>query len=190
MQEMINARDDPAFFPKGNWHARGLSIKTVRDTYLKRLGISQSVKDELKLTTEPSELLSAYNIDWELPAYKVINPDVQIDIARASAVRNAIADLFDSPRFVVQAYKNQSSIIPTTALMISDSFGNASAEIFAGAFRELLHVTTNDIKAEQLPELLKRVAVIGRIDRIIMLVEEGGTDIVVAWSNSLAKQGH
>jgi hypothetical protein len=74
--------------------------------------------------------------------------------------------------------------------MISDSFGNASAEIFAGAFRELLHVTTNDIKAELLPELLKRVAVLGRIDRIIMLVEEGGTDIVVAWSNSLAKSGH
>ena len=190
MQEMINARDDPAFFPKGNWHARGLSIKTVRDSYLRRLGINQSVKDELKLTTEPSELLSPYNIDWELPTYNVINPDVQIDRARASAVRNAIADLFDSPRIVVQAYKNQSSMIPTTALMISDSFGNESAPIFAGAFRELLHVTTSGMEAEQLPELLKRVAAFGRIDRIIMLVQEGGTDRVVAWSNSLAKSGH
>jgi hypothetical protein len=189
MQEMINGRDDPAFFPKGNWHARGLSIKTVRDSYLKHLGINQSVKDDLKLTTEPSELLSPYNIDWELPTYKVINPDVQVDRASASALRNAIADLFDSPRFVVQAYKNQSSIIPTTALMISDSFGNASAAIFAGAFRELLHVTTTDMKAKHLPELLKRVAVFGRIDRIIMLVEEGGTDIVVAWSNSLKRSG-
>ena len=105
-----------------------------------------------------------------------------------AAVRTAIEDLFDNPRINIQAYKNKASILPTTALMISNSFGDASAPIFAGAFRELLHISANDMKNGKLAELLRRVAIVKKIDRIIMLVEEGNTDRIVVWSESLATQ--
>jgi hypothetical protein len=38
--DMKELRLDDGFFPKGNWHPTGLSLKIIRDAYLRQLGVS------------------------------------------------------------------------------------------------------------------------------------------------------
>ena len=185
--EMKKVRDDPAFFPKGNWHPSGLSLKVVRDTYLARRNVKEPVPETLERTTGPSEILSSYNIDFELPVYRVHNPSVDENRSRNESLRRSVADLFDSPQVSTHAYNNSHAVLQEVALLLSDSYGDLAAAVFAGAFKELLHITTNGMKEARVAELINRVSSATHVDRIILLVQEGNTDRIVEYSRSLAK---
>jgi len=60
--------------------------------------------------------------------------------------------------------------------MLSDSFGDWASFAFAGAFRQLIHVNTNDLRRRQASRLLDRLTEFDRIDRVILLVQEGNTE--------------
>jgi hypothetical protein len=185
---MREKSSDPAFFPKGNWHPRGLSIQTMRNAYLQRRGVQQSVAETRVLVSGQSELMGSYGIDWHLPEYKIVNNDLIIETDVARQFSESISDLFEVPRRTVQAFSNPKAIIQESILMVSDSYGDPSAPIFAGAFKNFLHVTTNEMKNKEIGELFRRASLFAKIDRVIMLVQEGNTDRVVVWGDSLTLQ--
>jgi hypothetical protein len=184
--EMKAARDDPAFFPKGNWHPSGLSLKVVRDAYLARRNVKEPVPETLERTTSPSEILRTYGIDFELPVYRVHNGSVAENPSRNESLRRRVADLFASPWFTTHAFSNGGAVVPEVALLLSDSYGELAAPVFAGAFKELFQITTNDLKPARTTELIDRVSSVAHVDRVILLVQEGNTERIVEYSRWLA----
>lgn len=186
--EMHAARDDEAFFPKGNWHADGLSLVVGRDAYLKQLGVTGKVAETLERGTGPAELLMTYGIRRDLPIYHVKAPSVSEDNEANTRLRAAITDLFLNPRFVSNAYRNTKPVISETLLILSDSYGNNASAIFANAFSEVLQVMANDMKPNTVVEMIDRVQQTTPIDRILILVQEGNTDRIVDYADAFDKK--
>jgi hypothetical protein len=182
---MHAARDDPAFFPKGNWHPDGLSLKVVRDAYLRSLGVELPRNEVLIRTEAPSELLKTSNIHWPLPVYRITNADVINDEETNAALQAAIGNLFPPPRPNTHAFRNRQAGSTETVLLLSDSFGDLAAPVLASGFHRLVHVNTNYMKGHSLVELLARVSKVLSISRIAIFMEEGSIRRVVGFSREL-----
>ncbi len=186
LREMNTARDDEAFFPKANWHASGLSLKVARDTYLTQRALSLPTGERLELGSGPSEILASYRIVRNFPVYRLIDDALAEKRADAEALANLARDLFSVPLVVTHAYESAKAPNRETVLMLSDSYGNFSSGVFAGAFGKLLHVNTNDMAERNAPILVDRVAKSHKLQRIILLVMEGNLERVVGWSKAFA----
>lgn len=182
LREMLAARHDEAFFPRGNWHPTGLSLKLVRDTYLARLQVTTPVEELLELGQAPGEILLHYGIEKPEPTYFIRNHNVAAHPTRNAALRQAIADLFRSDGFVTHVFQNAKPIMTETALMISDSYGDWASETFAGAFNEVIQVNLNELGKAGPLQLIERVERWQHIDRLILLVEEGNARKLAAWN--------
>ncbi len=183
--QMKEARDNEAFYPKGNFHASGMSLKVVRDAYLASLGVQGEVDDRLVRGTAPSEILASYGIVAELPTYFIQNEHVKRDPDRQAILVKEIADLYPHPSFSANYYINSSPVVPDAVLMVSDSFGERASEVFAGAFKSTFQVA-GSMPKERLGELIDRVSRLEHTTRLILLVQEGGVEQVVAWAAALA----
>jgi hypothetical protein len=188
--EMLERRLDEGFFPKGNWHPVGLSQKILRDTYLHRLGVNSPVEETLVKTTAPAEILRNSGIEKLVPVYNAIQSSVAPDAETDVKLTALTADFFPRPGtntypFKPRAFKNRNPVIDEAALMVSDSYGFVTAPAFAAVFRQFVQVMTNDMRQERLAELIGQVQRLGRLDRIIMLVQEGDAEWIGIWSQSL-----
>jgi len=182
--QMKAVRNDEAFYPKGNFHASGMSLKVVRDSYLALLGVQGAVDDQLVRATAPSEILQGYGIISNLPAYFVRNEHVTRDPDRQAALVKAVADLYPHPGFAANYYTNSSPVIPDSVLMVSDSFGDRAAEVFAGAFKTTFQVA-GSFPPERLRELIERMSGLDHTSRVILLVQEAGVEQIVTWAGAL-----
>lgn len=183
---MKSASSDEAFFPKGNWHPSGMSLKVVRDSYLEALHVGKTVDDKLERGLGPSEIMGTYGIDVELPVYFLRNPHVQFDAARNATFNAAIRERFTANQATTRAYANAAPLLEESVLMLSDSYGEFSSEVFAGAFRNVVQVTSNNLAREHVVDVVDRSAAAFKIDRLILLVQEGGVGNLVVWGNSFA----
>jgi hypothetical protein len=179
--EMLAAKGDPAFYPKGNWHPAGLSLQIARNTYLERLGEKGVPAENLRLDRGPAEILLTYGIVWERPLYVLSNPLLALDTHFNSLVRSALAPLFRGDRFITQAFHNARPVLDQRVLMLTDSFGDASAEVFAGAFRKLIQVNLNDLHAGRPSDVIARVRQAIPLDRVIFLIQEGNAQQLAGW---------
>jgi hypothetical protein len=186
LQAMKSASSDEAFFPKGNWHPTGMSLKVVRDSYLDALHVGKTVDDRLERGMGPSEIMNTYGIDVELPVYFVRNPRVQFDAARNATFNTAIRERFTASQATTRAYANAAPLLEESVLMLSDSYGEFSSEVFAGAFRNVVQVTSNNLSREHVVDVVDRSAAAFKIDRLILLVQEGGVGNLVVWANAFA----
>lgn len=184
--QMKAARNDEAFFPKGNWHASGMSLKVVRDAYLALLGVQGEVDDRLVRGTAPSEILASYGIIADFPIYFVRNEHVRRDPDRLAALVKEVSDLYPYPSFAANYYVNSSPVIPESVLMVSDSFGDRASEVFAGAFKSTFQVAS--LQKENMRELIERVSRLEGTTRLILLVQEGGVEQIVAWADALGHE--
>jgi hypothetical protein len=183
--QMKAARNDEAFFPKGNWHASGLSLKVVRDVYTSQLNVATAVDERLELSSAPSEIMRGYGITKKLPFYIIHNANLKSDPERNSALQASIGDLFRVPRFTTHALSNAQPTIDEALLMVSDSYGERASRTFAGAFRSVLQVTTHGLLDDKLAELITRVRGLETVDRLVFLIQEGNLDVLVSWSRVL-----
>jgi hypothetical protein len=183
-QPMKAASSDEAFYPKGNWHPVGMSLKVVRDTYLAAIGVGKAVDERLELGEAPSEILYPLGIRMNLPVYFVRNSHVHFDTERDAAVNAAIRERFQGGQAVTRAYRNTNPVIDESVLMLSDSYGEFSSEVFAGAFRHVIQVTSNNLPPQNLIDVVDRVRQTARIDRLILLVEEGNVGSLLVWSDA------
>lgn len=188
-QPMRAASGDEAFFPKANWHAVGMSLKVVRDAYLAAIGAPTDVGDRLERGVVPSEIMITYGIVQQTPAYFLRNPHVVPDEARKQAFSNAIGPLFPVPVVEAKFYANDSPVVPESVVMVSDSYGVETSAVFAGAFRDLSQVTSNHLPADRLAELVDRAMRTQRVDRLILLVQEGNVDRIAAYAKGLPPGG-
>jgi hypothetical protein len=179
--EMLAGKSDPAFYPKGNWHATGLSLQVVRNVYLAKLGKRGVVNEDLRLEHGPAEILLTYGIVWDRPHYTLKNPAVTNAPEDNSRVRRAVAQLFRGDRFVTHAFHSARPVLDETVLMLSDSFGDAAAEVFAGAFRTLIQINLNDLSAGRPSDVIEQVQQVMRLDRVVFLVQEGNAPQLAAW---------
>ncbi|MEY4580542.1 MAG: hypothetical protein RL701_5245 [Pseudomonadota bacterium] len=175
LREMLAARDDDAFFPRGNWHPTGLSLKVVRDTYLRNIAASTAAVDEvLERGEAPAEILLTYGVRKSEPLYVLRNAHVAVQPARNEQLRGLIAEMFWSKTFVTNVYGNSKPVIDETVLMLSDSYGDLASFAFAGAFRQLLQISMNELydvrTTSQLIELVQRQQ---HVHRVIVLAQEG-----------------
>ena len=182
--EMNAARDDEAFFPKANYHPRGLSLKVARDTYLLKQRLSPPSGEMLELGSVPSEILSSYRIVRNLPVYHLRNEALVVSPSNAEVLAKLAGDLFTVPRIETHAYESPNAPNRETVLMLSDSFGSFSSEVFAGAFGKLLQINTNDMPESNAPVLVDRIDKTQKIDRIILLVNEGNIGRVINWAKA------
>ncbi|HET8933745.1 MAG TPA: hypothetical protein VFN67_09910 [Polyangiales bacterium] len=181
LHEMLAAKDDAGFYPKANWHAAGKSLQLVRDTYLAQLGVQQRVQESLRRGSGPAEILLSYGIDWERPRYFVDNPAVSTAAHSDALVRSALAPFFRGNRFVTHAYENTLPVLDQHVLLLTDSFGDLAAEVFAGAFRSVVQVNVNDLQAGGASFVIQRVRETQPIDRVIFLIQEGNVASLALW---------
>lgn len=181
MREMLAAKGDAGFYPKGNWHAAGKSLQVVRDAYLARVGVQQTVRENLRPGFGPAEILLSYGIDWERPLYFFENPSVSIASEQNAVARNALAPLFRGDRFITHAYRNNEPVLDQHVLLLTDSFGDLAAEPFAGAFRSLIQVNVNDLQTGIPSEVIDRVRQLAPVQRVIFLIQEGNTRMLAQW---------
>jgi len=173
LHEMLEARADVAFFPRGNWHPTGLSLKVVRDAYLARLGVTPPGDERLELGQAPAENLVDFGIEVEEPTYFLRNENVSVESLRDAELRTRIADLFIGNRFTSHVFSNSKPAVDETLLMLSDSFGDFASVAFAGAFRQLIHINANDLELENFSKLIDRLQGFEHLDRLLLLQQEG-----------------
>jgi hypothetical protein len=180
MREMLAAKADAAFYPKGNWHAAGRSLQVVRNAYLASLGRAP-IHESMRRALGPAEILLSYGIDWERPRYFLHNPSVLGVPERDARVRAAIAPMFRGDRFVTHFYRNTQPALDEAALLVTDSFGDLAAEVFAGAFRTLIQVNLNDLQAGGASAVVDHVRAVEPIQRVIFLIQEGNAPGLASW---------
>jgi hypothetical protein len=178
-------RNDPGFFPQASWHASGRSAQVTRDAYLAGLGLAPPAAERIETSTAPSEILRMYGLTRERPIYVVHNDTVTPDAQADSAFRSAIADLIPNPYFITAAYANSAPLRDESVLMISDSYGQLPAPLFAAAFRSLLQLTANELPPDKLSELIARTKRLQRMDRLILLIHDGSYSRVRDWTQAL-----
>lgn len=140
-----------------------------------------AVDETLQLGQAPAEILVPYGIEENEPTYVISNHNIAADPARNAALRQTIAKLSRNDHFVTHVFSNSKTVVDQSVLMISDSFGDLAAEAFAGAFRLLLHVNTNEMRPGRTLQLVDRVSQLVEVDRLILLIQEGNTSRLAAW---------
>jgi hypothetical protein len=183
--EMNAARDDEAFYPKANYHPDGLSLKIVRDAYLSAQHLAIPENEQTNLDTSPSEILLLYKIIKNFPIYRIQNIDVIPDSKLQLEIIEKSKHLFDKTAISAFAFSSPNAPNKETVFMISDSFGNLASKIFAGAFRHLLHITTNAMPNSNFHLLLDEIKNIEHYDRVILLVQEGNFERIVDYAKDL-----
>jgi hypothetical protein len=182
LREMLAARGDDAFYPRGNWHPTGLSLKVVRDTYLSRLHTNGSVDETLELGSTPAELLMPYDIRLGEPTYIIHNPHVITDNVRNAKIHEAVADLFPRKEVVTHFFTNSRPVVNESVLMISDSYGDLASEVFAGAFAKVIHVNANYIQDDKVLPVIDRVGKLDSFGRLVLLMQEGNWQKLTVWT--------
>jgi hypothetical protein len=132
-------------------------------------------------------LLVTYGIFKYLPIYKITAPSVSDDTEANTRMRDAITPLFLNPRFITNAYKNTDPVTDETLLILSDSYGNLASEMYAHAFRRVLQVMANDTKPDTAAEMIRRIRETTKIDRVLVLMQEGNTDRIVEYAATFDK---
>jgi len=173
LREMLALRADEAFFPRGNWHPTGLSLKVARDTYLAAVGAEPPRAESLSLGEAPAELLLEYGIDQPEPVYFMRSPQVTEQPAAAAELRAALAPMFKGNRLDVRVFSNTDPVLAESTLMLSDSFGDLASGAFAPAFRTLIQVNTNYLLGNRATAVIDLLQQRDKIDRLLILVEEG-----------------
>jgi hypothetical protein len=173
LREMLALRSDEAFFPRGNWHPTGLSLKLVRDTYLLASGGGPPKTESLERGEAPGELLLEYGIEQSEPVYFMRNPSLSEQPLEETELRGALAPMFKGDRLGLRVFTNSEPVFDEAVLMMSDSFGDLAAEAFAAAFRKLIQVNTNYLRGNQASAVIDRLQQRDAIERLIILVEEG-----------------
>jgi hypothetical protein len=187
MAEMRKLRDDPAFFPKSNFHADGLSVKTIREAFLKKTGYPTTIRETMELGSLTSEVLRPYGILEPIPVYVIYSPGISNDDAASARFVKELHGLWTYPP-LVHVYANPNEgVSPKTVLMVSDSFGGTASRVFSGAFKRLIWLFMNLIAHDKVDEAIARVSRIERPDVIVLLVNEGGLEALFNWGKALSK---
>jgi len=188
LAELRAARsDDPAFFPQADWHASGLSAKVARDSYLRQLGLAPPATEHLRRIDKPSEILLMHGKTALRPAWQVDSDTVQPDAAGNDAFRAAIADLAPNPRFITYGWKNSAPLRAANVLMVSDSYGQLTAPLYTAGFSSMVQITANELKDTSVPALVQRTRQIRGVDRLILLVHDGGIYRIFGWASALQR---
>ena len=175
-------RDDPAMFPLGNFHPDGLSVKLVRDDYLRAIGDERLPDEAVTRATGPSELLGYHGIQADFPVYRVASSGARTDETAGAAIRAASAHLFDDP-VSAYVYRNPSAPDPRTVLMLSDSFGHNEAVSFSAAFRTVVRMPEPE---GQVARVLDSVARLVPYDRLVLLFNDSNFARVIDTAAALA----
>ena len=168
-QEMLARRNDPAFFPIGDYHPTGLSVQVVRAAYLKAIGIEAEVREDVALTSGPAEVLQDLGVDVDVPQYEISDARLEVDDAASHTMEAALARFYSQPRYP-WVYDNPDPAIPQNILMISDSFGSNEGVSFAAAYRRVTQVWGPERDAA---DLLQQVGKLIPFDRVVLLFNEG-----------------
>jgi hypothetical protein len=188
LEPMKAKRDIPGFFPKGNYHPNGLSLKVIRDAYLSKLGRDTEIDETMTLRERPSELLSRYRIATPYPVYEIADSHVSRDIKAETELSEQLENLYVEP-VRVAVLSNDSKSVTGVAMMLSDSLGFASAPVFASSFSRLYWVYTNGLKENSILEVIETINRVEKPDELILLFNEGGAGRIIDWSRSICEQG-
>jgi hypothetical protein len=184
--EMKALRDTEGFFPKANYHPMGMSLKVLRDVYLRRAGIEATIDESLELRSVASEILSTYGMSVAYPEYVIRNDRIATDAAAGQRIKGALIDLFAADKLEVKVYVNTGHAT-RTALLLSDSVGIAAAPVFAAGFRRLVWVYKRGIRsAADAGTLLARVRAIEPVDTMILLLNVGSAADLAPLADGLA----
>lgn len=181
LPEMLAARDAEGFYPKGNYHPLGSSLKLIRDGYLARRQVFAPIDEEMVLGHAPSEVLSMSGVLSDRPVYFIKNPSVNERPRKNAELARWINALFQRADNPARVYTNTQPVLEERVLMLSDSYGVAAAKVFAGAFRQVTQVTTNYLLRGQVPRLIERIDYVEPFDRLIILFQEGNIYNVSEW---------
>ena len=173
---MYAHRDDKAFFPIGNFHPGGWSVKVARDAVLRDIGVKAPTGETIELTTGPSELLLDHGVVAPFPVYQVSAAGITVDNKLESAILADTVRFYNTPLDSIHAYRDPSATDPESLLMISDSFGEGAGLSYAAAFQ---HVVQIAVPARDVADLIATIAKRTRVDRVVLLFNEGNFGSVI-----------
>jgi hypothetical protein len=186
LSQLRDARGDPAFFPAGNYHATGLSVRIVREILVD----ARDVLDErVSRVSGPGELLSFFGIERPFDSYELTpSRPVVVDRAGMATYTTLLARHLpkeETPYPALMVFDNASDRVSGTALFLTDSFGVLSARTFAARYKRLIQVFTNNMHQEEIYDVVERLGTAEPIDEIVLLVQEGGLPRVLTWATAL-----
>ncbi len=173
---MYDHRDDKAFFPIGNFHPGGWSVKVARDAFLNDIGVSAPTGELVELTEGPSELLLDHGVVAPFPVYKVSASGITVDGRLEAAILADTVRFYDNPLDSLHAYRNPSATDPDSLLMLSDSFGEGAGLSYAAAFQHVVQIAG---PVRDVADLLATIAKLTRVDRVVLLFNEGNYGSVI-----------
>ena len=167
--EMKELRLDEGFFPKGNWHPTGLSLKIIRDAYLRGLGVNVEVKDKqlvvvrrIVFQDKPTgtvvirsdlEELKHRLIQFGVLGLLVLAASLLTVVMLSSVLRRIIAEPIVSLASTAKVFSREKDYsIRTAASSSRDEIG-----VLIEAFNEMLdQIQQRDVEVRQLNEGLER----------------------------------
>ena len=173
---MYAHRDDKAFFPFGNFHPGGWSVKVARDAVLHDIGVKPPTGETVELTTVPSELLLDHGVVAPFPVYKVSAPGITVDGKLEAAIVAETARFYDNPVDSIHAYRDPSATDPESLLMLSDSFGEGAGLSYAAAFQHVVQIAAPE---KDIANLVATIAKLTPVDRVVLLFNEGNFGSVI-----------
>ena len=173
---MYDHRDDKAFFPIGNFHPGGWSVKAARDAVLHDIGVTAPTGETVELTTGPSELLLDHGVVAPFPVYKVSASGITVDGKLEAAIVADTVRFYDNPVDSIHAYRNPSATDPEGLLMMSDSFGEGAGLSYAAAFQHVVQIAA---PPRDVADLMATIAKRTRVDRVVFLFNEGNFGSVI-----------
>jgi hypothetical protein len=183
--EMKAGRHDEAFYPVGNFHADGLSLKVLRDAFIKKAGLNAKIDESIERTALPSEILKSFGIMKPFPIYKITNRQkLEIDEPAITALSSKVSKYFPNG-LNSQIFMNPADDVSGTVLFLTDSFGVRAAPVFAAGFKRVIQIYTNPMQQDLIHELIATVAKSEHIDRIVMLLYDGGMGRINIWAQSM-----
>ncbi len=99
--EMLARRNDPAFFPIGDYHPTGLSVQVVRTAYFNAIGAEAKVSEDVAPTWGPAEVLQDLGVDVDVPQYDISSASLEADDAASHTMEPALARFYSQPRYPV-----------------------------------------------------------------------------------------
>ncbi len=83
---------------------------------------------------------------------------------------------YDNPLDSLHAYRDPSAPDPDSLLMLSDSFGEGAGLSYAAAFQHVVQIAA---PARDVAGLLATIAKLTRVDRVVLLFNEGNYGSVI-----------
>ncbi|EAQ97355.1 hypothetical protein [Congregibacter litoralis] len=172
IEALLALRDQPAFYPPGNFHSASMINHEFAGRLLRTLGIEpgDAYGQGASLGVISADMRSmGFTRRVEAWIYPYASYGVRVARGEPAWVKRFYSRARDFGQ-----YRAANPASPRSALLLSNSFGAFVAPHLAPGFKTLTHINLNALQRQEADAFLKEVMMRVKPDEVIVLVHDGG----------------